>query len=123
MSNGDTDDRRHFHRILFDAPLILATMGDKFDCSLIDISLKGALIHRPDGWNGRSGDGATISIHLGELEDEVIVMEGEITRVDSAAVGLRCAHIDMNSITHLRRLLELNLGDMAVLERDLEALG
>jgi hypothetical protein len=123
MSNENSDERRHFHRILFDAPLLFTTMGDGYDSSLIDISLNGALIHRPDGWNGKSGDGATISIHLGESEDEEIIMEGTVTHVDENGLGLRCTHIDMNSITHLRRLLELNLGDMEVLERDMEALG
>jgi hypothetical protein len=123
MSNDNSDERRHFHRILFDAPLLFTSMGDSYDSTLVDISLKGALIHRPDGWNGKSADGATISIHLGELEEEEIVMEGTVTHVDERVLGLRCAHIDMNSITYLRRLLELNLADMDVLERDMEALG
>ncbi len=123
MSNDNSDERRHFHRILFDAPILMTTMGDVFQCTLVDISLKGALLHRPDGWSGKAGDGATITIHLGESEDEAIVMEGTLTHVDEKGLGLRCLHIDMNSITHLRRLLELNLANMDVLERDLEALG
>jgi len=32
-------------------------------------------------------------------------------------------HIDLDSISHLRRLVELNLGDEALLERELAALG
>ncbi len=123
MNNENIDERRHFHRILFEAPLSLTTMGDKFHCLLVDISMNGALLGRPNEWYGKSGDGATINIHLGESADEIIVMEGTVAHVDTDTLGLRCIHIDMNSITHLRRLLELNLGDMEILERDLEALG
>jgi hypothetical protein len=38
-------------------------------------------------------------------------------------VGLHCRHIDIESLAHLRRLIELNLGDPALLERELAALG
>ncbi|HXK57002.1 MAG TPA: PilZ domain-containing protein, partial [Gammaproteobacteria bacterium] len=38
-------------------------------------------------------------------------------------LGLRCVSIDMESIGHLRRLVELNLGDAELLHRDLESLG
>jgi len=36
---------------------------------------------------------------------------------------LRCLSIDLDSITHLRRLLELNLGDPQLVERELLQLG
>jgi hypothetical protein len=35
---------------------------------------------------------------------------------------LLCESIDLDSITHLRRLVELNAGDPALLERELTAL-
>ena len=38
-------------------------------------------------------------------------------------LGLRCVDIDLDSITHLRRLVELNLGETELLERELSALG
>jgi hypothetical protein len=37
-------------------------------------------------------------------------------------VGLRCDRLDVDSMSHLRRLVELNLGDPALLERDLQSL-
>ena len=36
--------------------------------------------------------------------------------------GLHCLAIDIDSVTHLRRLVELNLGDPALLEREVSAL-
>ncbi|MCM8921317.1 MAG: PilZ domain-containing protein, partial [Candidatus Thiodiazotropha sp.] len=38
-------------------------------------------------------------------------------------IGVLCKEIDMESISLLRRLVELNLADDEVLNRDLEALG
>jgi hypothetical protein len=37
--------------------------------------------------------------------------------------GLRWKHIDVDSLTHLRRLLELNLTDPGLLNRELADLG
>ncbi|VAX04921.1 hypothetical protein MNBD_GAMMA20-584, partial [hydrothermal vent metagenome] len=37
-------------------------------------------------------------------------------------IGFRCEHIDLESISHLRRLVELNLGDAKLLDRELSAL-
>jgi len=34
-------------------------------------------------------------------------------------LGLSCREIDLDSITHLRRLVALNLGDEALLDREL----
>jgi hypothetical protein len=46
----------------------------------------------------------------------------EVAHVEGEHVGLLCRSIDIESITHLRRLLEINLGDAKLLERELKAL-
>jgi hypothetical protein len=35
---------------------------------------------------------------------------------------LRCENIDIDSITHLRRLVDLNAGDASLLDREFSAL-
>jgi hypothetical protein len=121
MNNEKTDERRRFHRILFDAQTTL-THGDKdFRTIVEDVSLNGALVKSPEGWNGNVGDDATISIGLDE--QQTITMQTTVAHLEAEHLGLRCHHIDMDSITHLRRLVELNLGDSDLLERDLDALG
>ena len=50
-------------------------------------------------------------------------MQGTITHIEETHMGIRCDQIDMESISHLRRLAELNLGDAQLVERELEALG
>jgi hypothetical protein len=42
---------------------------------------------------------------------------------DEGQVGFECEFIDLDSISNLRRLVELNLGDSMLLERQLGSLG
>jgi hypothetical protein len=42
---------------------------------------------------------------------------------ERAQVGFECEYIDLDSISNLRRLVELNLGDSVLLERQLGSLG
>jgi hypothetical protein len=54
--------------------------------------------------------------------DAVIAMAGELAHVEGSHVGVLCRSIDIESITHLRRLIEVNLGDATASERELKAL-
>jgi len=49
-------------------------------------------------------------------------METEVAHVEGRHVGLRCTHIDLDSMTHLRQLVERNADDPALLERELALL-
>jgi hypothetical protein len=49
-------------------------------------------------------------------------MSTTVTHVAGRRVGLRCDNIDIDSVTHLRRLVELNAGDPNLLDRELSAL-
>jgi hypothetical protein len=42
--------------------------------------------------------------------------------VEGRHAGVLCRSIDLESITHLRRLIEVNLGDPAASDRELKAL-
>jgi hypothetical protein len=118
----DESDRRRFRRILFDAPLSVQLPGSSHDARLIDISLRGALIQRPDDWPADPGPEAELRIHL-DSQGNDIRMRGQLTHQEGTRIGFLCIQIDMDSITHLKRLVELNLGDPDLLERELEGLG
>ena len=121
MTASSNDERRSFHRILFDAPATLICGQHSFSVKLMDISLNGALLHLPENWSEPAQDQVNLDIQLSEATH--IKMEASVTHSGPEGLGLRCNHIDMDSISHLRRLVELNLGDAALLERELEALG
>ncbi len=56
-------------------------------------------------------------------EETAITMSVNWRHNNKGQVGFECVHIDIDSISHLRRLVELNLGDDTLLERELAALG
>lgn len=120
MSNT-ANERRRFHRIAFDAPTEIIQGERSWAVELHDVSLKGLLIKRPGGWNGDPHQPFEASIRLGD--DACVRMEVVLTRTQDNLLGFVCRHIDLDSISHLRRLVELNLGDESLLERELAALG
>jgi PilZ domain len=123
MTGESSENRRKFQRILFDADTKIEGAPGSATAKLIDISLNGALIQNQGDWPCAIGDDASISIQLDKDEEFIIRMQTKVTHIEQDQIGMHCEHIDMDSITHLRRLLELNLGDSSLLERELAALG
>ena len=115
------DERRRFSRITFHRPAELDAVGERVACELLDVSLKGALVEVPLSSLARPGQPAALTIRL-DAGDAVIRMTGQIVHREGTQVGMRCTEIDIDSIAHLRRLVELNLGDEELLERELSAL-
>jgi len=115
-------EKRHFSRIPFQGPVHVTSVNGKWDTDLLDISLNGALIRKPDNWPGKTDEHFMLVLDLTN-SDVDIRMEAVIAHEEKDRVGLQCKHIDLDSITHLRRLVELNLGDALMLKRELSALG
>lgn len=113
-------DRRRFKRIAFDARTELIQGAFIWPVKLVDLSLKGLLIERPDSWLGNRDEGFCVDIHLSD--DVEITMDVQLTHEERGQLGFVCRHISLESIERLRRLIELNLGDPQELERELGAL-
>jgi hypothetical protein len=112
-------ERRHFTRIPIDSIANMRCGAGQLQTRLLDISLKGALLERPDEYSGNNGDHCELELLLGEA---TITMQGSIVHGDTGHIGFRCDYIDLESVTHLKRLVELNLGDKAELEREFHEL-
>jgi hypothetical protein len=113
-------DRRRFKRIAFDARTELSQGEFIWPVKLIDLSLKGLLIEKPEPWLGNREWHFLVDVHLNE--DVAIKMDVQLTHDDHGQLGFVCKHISLESIERLRRLVELNLGDSQELERELGAL-
>lgn len=116
-----SNERRRFSRIAFHRPAEVEVRGRRTSGELLDVSLKGALIEVPVGADLPVGTACSLSIHLDE-GGATIRMEGEVAHAKGQHLGFRCDEIDLESIAHLRRLVELNLGDDEILHRELGAL-
>ncbi len=119
-SNG-TQERRRFTRIPFAARVILSSNTGIWHGDLTDISLRGLLMSRPDNWDGIINSECRVEISL-ERGGLSINVNGRIAHADDRLVGLRFEQIDVQSATHLRKLIALNLGDEHLLERELAEL-
>ncbi len=114
-------EKRQFTRIAFDASARLQQDDNDWPSHLVDISLKGALLNQPANAELKKGDSVTLYLLLSDEETEII-MEGHIVHMEDGHLGLSCDHLDVDSASHLRRIVELNTGSEALLNRELEAL-
>ncbi|KMT64211.1 PilZ domain-containing protein [Catenovulum maritimum] len=117
------DERREFTRIFFSTPAQLSLQSQTWDVNIIDLSLKGALISQPENQQSLTIDAHeyTLSFVLPNSEIE-IQMSVKLAHVDSIKIGLRTHHLDIDSASHLKRLVELNMNDISELYRELENL-
>lgn len=116
------NDKRHFNRVHFACLVEFESGGAKHVCELVDISLRGALIGACSGATPEAGTPCKLVLSLDESREAQIIMTGRIAHKIENRVGIHCESIDLDSMMHLRRLVELNLGDEELLQRDLEAL-
>ena len=96
--------------------------NEEWTCNLLDISLKGMLVEPPENLDIDTSKPCAIALFLGE--NAAIHARVNITHVmHNGHWGLRWQHIDVDSLKHLRRLLELNTNDPDLLHRELADLG
>lgn len=118
-----TDERRLHSRIAFHSPAKLVFPDRTIDVVVLDLSLKGALIHLPSDTSLEHYSVCMLHVYLNEAEiNDNISMEARVAHCIGDRAGLLCLTIDIDSVTHLRRLVELNLGDPKLLERELTML-
>lgn len=120
MSGNPIDEKRHFQRIFYQAEAQLLGAGIDMPCKILDISLKGCLLELTEPWTVSTDTPFTLNLNL---SDELhITMPLKFTHGSGKQIGCKCEQIDIDSMTNLRRLVELNLGDIEMLNRDLSAL-
>lgn len=113
-------ERRPFSRIHFNAPARLTIGSESFEANVLDLSLKGALFEWPEARRIPIDTPLNVDIRLSDQID--ILMVGRVAHQEDGRLGVDCQSIDLESIQHLRRLVELNIGDADVMERELSEL-
>ena len=120
MTFEKNEDKRSFHRIFYNAEAVLEGEGVRHARKIVDLSLKGCLLEFSESWQADEDTLYTLSLYL--TSEISIVMTVSLKRTAGTQLGFQCRHIDIDSISRLRRLVELNLGDSELLERELAAL-
>lgn len=120
MNNDSLTDKRQFHRIFYHGLATITAGSATYPCEIIDISLKGCLLRFEQPWLEDPTQPCTFCLRL---SNEIrIEMDLLLTHNLGNEAGFKCQHIDINSITELKRMVELNLGSSELLERDMQAL-
>ena len=114
-------NRRLFTRILFSIKAELSVEGNIYPVSIHDISLNGALVTALESKLPLKGKLGTLTFLLSDNESQV-TMHIAVVHENHEEIGLQCNAIDIDSIIHLRRLIELNLGDSEQLDKELSQL-
>lgn len=120
MAEQPTTERRHYTRVGFDAEVTLNQGDYSFSSHLIDISLNGVLLSTPEDYEISTGE--PVYIHVKLADETQIHMKVELAHSSSTVLGFKCDSIDMESLSHLRRLIELNIDDPDAPERVLSEL-
>lgn len=115
MASATDLDRRRYTRVNFNANVSFTQNRNTFESRLVDVSLNGILMDTPKNYELRTDLPAEACIKLGD--DTEIRMSVRLVHSSSDVLGFQCESIDVDSIGHLRRLVELNIGDPQAAER------
>ena len=119
--NDNEQDRRHFSRIEFDGHCTIDFNRHIYQAHLVDICLTGALVQANQIIDISCGQNASVSIDLSGTDTKIDILAILVKREDDL-LHFQLENIDLESTGHLRRLLELNLGDASLMERELHQL-
>ncbi len=113
---------RRFHRFPIPGVVRLYSGSAMWNTRLVDLSLSGVLVERPELWDGAIGNRYRLDLRL---DGGVLIGMGvELARIEpKVGLGFNCIKIDLGSFAQLKRLIELNLGDYKALRNELSALG
>ena len=121
MKPAPVKSLRHYARIPFAADVLLQMQSQTIAVQLVDIALKGALVQTETAHTLQLHEKCRLLLPLAD-DGEGLVMAGRIAHLDDHHVGIECLDIDVTSLTRLRRLIELNTGDSALMDRELSLL-
>jgi len=122
MSTEDPNsERRRFQRIPFQASVIIQKESRKWVADLIDISFRGVLISKPNAWESVQAE-VLFQVQIEISTETYIRFTASVRHEEALQLGLHCENMDLDSASVLRRLVELNLGDPQLLERELASL-
>ncbi|OIQ48071.1 MAG: hypothetical protein BM565_03215 [Gammaproteobacteria bacterium MedPE] len=113
-------DKRIFQRVLFSHDAKLLCNGESHIVQVLDLSMHGFLCTKPNTLDVSLNDETTLILTL--EQGRKIVMESTVVHIDNSHLGMSSHHIDIDSISELKRLIQLNLANDDLLNRELDML-
>ena len=104
------EERRNFVRVKFLTEVEVVYFDNTYLAELFDISLNGALIQPESEIPMGLGNTCDLKISLA-AKDLTLEFKTELVHLNGSKIGLKFLSQDIDTMTHLRRLLELNVCD------------
>ncbi|OQY21547.1 MAG: hypothetical protein B6I37_08560 [Desulfobacteraceae bacterium 4572_35.2] len=113
-------EKRHYERVRFVEQAQVHCGDNIYSCMVTDISLKGCLLEfeQENLEQLCSDQSCEITLQL-KGSDIVLRFEANTTHTHLHTVGFQFKSMPPESMTHLRRLLELNTGNPEEIDREL----
>jgi len=115
------NERRIFSRVRFVAKVQINVNSRVYDAKMLDISLKGALIELSDNMSLEKTKQCKIKLCLMK-PDVTLNFDSELIYQENNNFGFKFLRVDNTTMMHLRRLLELNLGNSDAIQKELSFL-
>lgn len=119
-------DRRRFHRFPFQAECeLMVDEARPQPCELLDLSINGALVAVPDSKAFESSREGDLTLRMRGLNNgrrTDMVVNVRAVRVEEGRIACRFVHVEPDSFENLKDLVADNLGDLAMLDRELTQL-
>ena len=110
-------EQRSYRRINFQTEADISIGLQRHTCELVDLALQGALFKTDQGLPLRVGDQCRLTIGL-PASSLTMEFNGELIHQRGSFYGFIFLSEDMDTMGHLRRLLELNFGDGDEVDRE-----
>jgi c-di-GMP-binding flagellar brake protein YcgR len=111
-------ERRNFQRVPFATKAEINCNSNNYHGQLVNISLRGALVHAEGKIPLVKGNRCELIIHL--LDSEITLQfETDIIYCQKNRLGFKFISEDLKTASHLRRLLELNIGSSKKIDREI----
>ncbi len=112
-----SENKRRFTRVKFVGDACLETAGERFPARVLNLSLKGVLLEVPTLAEQQPGRVGTIRFRLGGSKIE-LCFHSLLAHHRGSLLGYQFDAVDLESMIHLRTLLEYNLGDAELIRAE-----
>ena len=118
-------ERRKFSRINFQVHCALSfdkkTEHHDFEATLVDISLNGALVSINPMVIDLEEESVQLHLNL-QGSDIELLLNGFVCHQNEQLLGIQFTTFDLDTVSHLKRLIELNLGGDQDMHREFSEL-
>lgn len=114
-------ERRRFSQVVYRTPARIKQNEHRMIAHIHDLSLLGLLLQTNQTPTFDMDQTVDVVFSLSGSDIE-ISLSAILISIEHHTIRLQIRHIDIEGICHLRRLVELNVGDDAILNRELEYL-